>query len=521
MINYELLFRWVIAVDILLCAAIVVSNFFLLLSILFSKRARSRTRNAMLVSVCVADLLVGAFTHPIYIHSYHTGTLFHSCEMHILMQLIGDYSQDFVCFWTLVTMGSVYVHKLAGERWGWGSPQPTQYGRLTPTRSKCDTAARVAKKALLVGWPWLGTLLIPVPILMANVDQTTRDAFWDETFCPLHTPFPLRMVVLVLVFYLPIAALLLLCVGIGLVMYWDMVTATQASRSRTSAASEALVQEREGDAEGGRGEREREVGGGGGGGERANGHPPGSPIYTEGMEGGGGGVGEVDNASSADTLAGHDHSATHADIDIVQSRTADSAATTNTIHTQDIDPSVILVGGGGGGGGGGDAEEGGERRRTEVPNHPEGASSSSTNNLSVSDPVERPLHMLLPLLVTVMCALPLMVGWWFYAGMDRDAVIIVSVTLSRVYLLRAAVLPIAWFTLPELRQAAAALWNRMNGKGAGRGGSGPRGEMGEYSVAYATLRESRDAPTSLFSEGVGSGRGSVTRQNPFNSDVRA
>ena len=97
MVNYELLYRCVITVDILLCAAIIVCNLVLLLSILSCKRARGRTRNAMLVSVCLADLLVGAFTHPIYIHSYHTGTLFHSCEMHILMQLIGDYSQVSVC----------------------------------------------------------------------------------------------------------------------------------------------------------------------------------------------------------------------------------------------------------------------------------------------------------------------------------------------------------------------------------------------------------------------------------------
>ncbi|KAL8579271.1 hypothetical protein ACOMHN_010855 [Nucella lapillus] len=92
-INFELLYRFVIAVDILLCAAIILANLLLLLSILASRQARARTRNVMLVSVCLADLLVGAFTHPIYIHSYHTGTLFHSCEMHILMQLIGDYSQ--------------------------------------------------------------------------------------------------------------------------------------------------------------------------------------------------------------------------------------------------------------------------------------------------------------------------------------------------------------------------------------------------------------------------------------------
>ncbi|XP_076450093.1 uncharacterized protein LOC143286418 [Babylonia areolata] len=507
-IDFELLYRLVIAVDILLCAAIIVCNLLLLLSILFSKRARARTRNVMLVSVCVADLLVGAFTHPVYIHSYHTGTLFHSCEMHILMQLIGDYSQDFVCFWTLVTLGTTYMYRLAAGRWGWGSSHMRRYGRLSPPASRCDSFVRISKKALLVGWPWLGTLLIPIPILMSTVEQRTRDAFWDETFCPLHTPFPSRMVVLVLVFYLPMAAMLLLCVGLALLMHWDSVHAKHTARARALASRHA------GGSGGGRavGVEGEEVGEEGG--EEANGGGvEGKVVYR----GGRGGVGGEHGLMDPERVFDHHHHAALAqdggDADrrlaspqgdtafqSYDGNTTATTTTTTTIHTQDIDPSVTLVSGRGGGGGG--RREGG------------GADEDAA---SVSDPLDRPVHVLVPLLVTVVCALPLMVGWWFYSQMARDTVIIVSVTLSRVYLLRAALLPVSWFGLPELRTAACRLWDRVSRRRRAWSSSETNRETGEFSVAYTTLRESRDAPGSASDgeEGGRGGEGGVRRQNPF------
>ena len=450
------------------------------------------------------------------------------------------------------------------------------------------------RQALLVGWPWLGVLLIPIPILMSTLDQDTRETFWDETFCPLHSAFPSRMVVLVIVFYLPIAALLLMCVGIGLVMYWDMINASpalnhghghghgrgghchahchahahgqghahrqghghahsQSGRLETLAERNALCLDGDGGGGGGGGGRGGGGGGGdwaeppagardspradgGGGDDRANGHlaaAAGTTIYRAG-----GGILEpgapspppppppaaphpalrVTDSAEFGLDAGHDHSTTDRDS-VVQSRFSDSAIT-----TQDIDPSVILVGGGGG--------EGGERGGRA------GVASSSSDSDPDPDPLERPGHVLVPFLVTVICALPLMVGWWFYERMERDAVLIVSVTLSRVYLLRAALLPAAWFTLPELRHAAAALWDRLNGRnGALLGGSGIRrgGEMGEFSVAYTTLRETgapgEERGGSATSGGGDGGRGGgggvvvrgrdVRRQNPFDSDVRA
>ena len=115
--------------------------------------------------------------------------------------------------------------------------------------------------------------------------------------------------------------------------------------------------------------------------------------------------------------------------------------------------------------------------------------------------------MLAPLLVTVVCALPLMVGWWFYRHMARDTVIIVSVVLSRVYLLRACLLPLAWFSVPELRVALARLWTCL----CSRRGLGTTGrETGEFSVAYTTLTESGgEGPASAASEGR------EPRHNPF------
>ncbi|KAL8579273.1 hypothetical protein ACOMHN_010857 [Nucella lapillus] len=291
-------------------------------------------------------------------------------------------------------------------------------------------AATRGVQALLVGWPWLGTLLIPIPILMATVEQSTRDAFWDETFCPLHTPFPSRMVVLVLVFYLPMAALLLLCVGLALLMYWDVVHAKPTASAPPSA--------------GPHGEGLEE--GPGGEGEGSDG---------EGRAGGRGGGMVNHGRLSADDPA---HPARDGDAARPPPR-ADPAVPIPDppILTHDTDPSVTLV--------------------------------------------------LVPLLVTVVCALPLMVGWWFYRQMPHSAVILVSVTLSRVYLLRAALLPLAWFSLPDLRRAAADLCGRLNGRRRPEGETWR--ETGEFSVAYTTLRESSEAPSD------GEEAREARRHNPF------
>ncbi|KAK7484805.1 hypothetical protein BaRGS_00023979 [Batillaria attramentaria] len=106
MVKDDVLFHFVLFIDILLCIAIIACNLALLLSILASKAARARVRNVMLVGICLADLLLGAFTHPVYIHSYRTGTMFQSCEMHVLLQLVGDYSQ----VWGFVVLGFVVVY---------------------------------------------------------------------------------------------------------------------------------------------------------------------------------------------------------------------------------------------------------------------------------------------------------------------------------------------------------------------------------------------------------------------------
>lgn len=137
--------------------------------------------------------------------------------------------------------------------------------------------------------------------------------------------------------------------------------------------------------------------------------------------------------------------------------------------------------------------------------------------------LEKPLHMVLPLVVVVVCTLPLMVAWWFYGYMPHDVLIIVSITLSRLYLLRAALLPAAWFALPELRHLACRLWARLNGCGnLGAGGAfgegGGASEGGAVSVAYSTLHESSDAP---HEDRQRQARVEVRRVNPFDSDVRA
>lgn len=496
------LFHFVSAVDVLLCAAIIFFNVTLLLVIVCSKAARARTRNALLVSMCMADLLVGAFTHPVYIHSYRTGTFLKSCELHLLLQLIGDYSQDFVCFWTLVTVGGLYVYRLVGQRWGWRMSLPGQYGRLSSSRlPPCLRFCHSVKRILLVAWPWIAVLIIPIPILLVSVDPRAREVFWDETFCPLHITFPARIAVLVLVFYLPMAALLMLVVGIGLA---SCSGAVRPHQTESLVESDAVYAEN-----------------GGMGNDSA-------AFTTSSSRGLGGAVGRRTDTSSSvgGDVINYDADATHVMFPTVNDPAVSARVTSDATEHQDgrlsdrrgMRVSELRAGRMAG------VEHvsasdslaaDGEARVTSVilsENRP--GMSEAPNSDDRQSYLEQPFHMIVPLVLTLICALPLMIGWWFYAGMKPEEVIVMAVTLHRLYLLRAALLPASWFLLPDLRQALSSLWRRIMFCGGCRGIVG-RGERGEFSVAYSTLQESRDgsaAPDVLT--------GPERRHNPFNETER-
>lgn len=461
-----------------------------------------------------------------------------------------------------------------------------------------------------MGWPWLGTLIVPIPILLSSISPMARDNFWDETFCPLYVELPARLAVLILVFYMPLALVLILCSLIGWIMYCDMAAARDARHGRWagrhswSHAPHSLHdtptdRDTEGES-GGRGVRDAfpasganrplrlEVGratSGGGmegvGGARvrdarggANGHvgrAPGSPIYKGRRAGAGtprsetpptlaslridpaargdrsptattttptptsefgGPVWAVDDNEDDPTHVMMGPAEDHRDASPLQlteggerQRSATDGlqvALTTTVTTRDRpQPSVTLVGMGGGWRPGGGATNGSitpgdaEGQRLVVGGWTEAEGESC---------LEKPMHMMLPLVVVVVCALPLMVAWWFYGVMPNDVVIIVSIILSRLYLLRAALLPAAWFALPELRHLACHLWARVNGcchwcgGGGLTGEEGVGGEGGAFSVAYSTLHETTDAPQA---DRQRQARAEVTRVNPFDSDVRA
>ncbi|KAK7484804.1 hypothetical protein BaRGS_00023978 [Batillaria attramentaria] len=96
--------------------------------------------------------------------------------------------------------------------------------------------------------------------------------------------------------------------------------------------------------------------------------------------------------------------------------------------------------------------------------------------------------------------------------MERNTVIVVAVSLHRLYLLRAAVLPLSWYLLPDVRKAFTSLTERVLRRCGCPGG--PLGERGEFSVAYSTLQESRDASTAP--ETAAAATGAERRHNPFN-----
>lgn len=306
-------------------------------------------------------------------------------------------------------------------------------------------------QALEVTWPWVAALVVPVPILLYTVDEDTQDIFWDDSFCPLHMSFPARIAVWVMVFYLPMGLLIVLCVAIIVAIYYDVMSTNRYARPAESlvecdvlcngasiTAGSALVAKPT--------SKESAV--------KTDSSRPADPSSN-------------DFPASADWLSTAGYSTTGSDTVNNHVRDPDGG---------DVDPEVIVLGS--------DIARPGDRP------------------LSTHDPegdldLERPAHMLLPVVVTLVCELPLLIGWWFYSSMDLYTVIIADITLHRLYLLRAAILPLSWFAIPDLRQAFFHIRTKVMGGGLFSrlfGSTGQRSEQGDFSVAYCTLQETRDGP---------------------------
>lgn len=347
---------------------------------------------------------------------------------------------------------------------------------------------------LTVCWPWLAALAVPLPVVLLSVDETTRSNYWRDTFCPLHIVFPARIAVLIIVFYLPVGVIALLAAGVGLVCYLDMTTARQHSRPprshnalcRAAAAAAAASPPHESARDGGRASREgfteltaEETGDRSRDGFKASLLPSPPTSWSHGR----------DDATDVTVVADGGDAI---DQDIV------TATPTTTITPTNGDGCVEVVA--------------------------DAAISSSAPRCEVGEEVERPMHMLLPLVVTLVCELPLMICWWFYENMRMDVVILVDVSLHRLYLLRAALLPLSWFVLPDLRQALAALRDRLLGGcvacGCPETVGGPRAERGDFTVAYTTLQETGDAHLAPQAPGAASdGRRPLGGQRSGVTDV--
>nr|KAG5697974.1 hypothetical protein BaRGS_030287 [Batillaria attramentaria] len=224
---------------------------------------------------------------------------------------------------------------------------------------------------------------------MTSVDPHTQEMFWDETFCPLHITFPARIAVLVLVFYLPMAALTMLVVGIGLASCSSAVNPHHAF----SRPAESLV---ENDALCGRA----------------------GPTSSLGIDPGGG----------AATFATSSVGVEHGEVRAERGACSNSAPSS---HRTDVADAVFLNAQ--------DAASAPEAAPERNFNDDRAAATAGSGSSvygrgvvggaigvgrpSVSEAdgsgadLERPLHMAAPLLVTLVCALPLMIGWWFYDDM--------------------------------------------------------------------------------------------------------
>ncbi|XP_005096485.2 uncharacterized protein LOC101848344 [Aplysia californica] len=167
---------------------IILTNLGVLGVVLSSYRLRHSLRHLLMVSLAVADLLLGSFVCPLYIRTALEPGYPH-CHLNLALEVVGDHGVFFVTGWTLVTLNLFLLHKHSWLHW--------------PCEQTCRS--RVApwlRGTALIMWPWLVGLLILVPLLTMNV--VTFDLNQDESpLCMLSLPENILVIVGFLSLYLP------------------------------------------------------------------------------------------------------------------------------------------------------------------------------------------------------------------------------------------------------------------------------------------------------------------------------
>ncbi|CAG5135398.1 unnamed protein product [Candidula unifasciata] len=184
-----------VAIYISCSILIIKANLFIIGAILYSPVLRKKTRNHIIISIALADLLLGSFVTPMLATNLIESSIA-DCHTHLAVQVIGDHGIFFVVGWELVTFNILHLRE-SNMRFPWNF--------LKVPVSAC------LKSFILTIWPWFAALCILVPLIVTNAPIKLYYNLSDDAMCMMRLPRNILVTVcffsLYLPFYLCVAAL--------------------------------------------------------------------------------------------------------------------------------------------------------------------------------------------------------------------------------------------------------------------------------------------------------------------------
>ncbi|KAK7499702.1 hypothetical protein BaRGS_00009043 [Batillaria attramentaria] len=209
---------------------ILATNVFLFAVLLSSPKLRGNMRNHLVLSLVVANLIVGVFSSPFAVDYTVRRDWVHGCYFHVVRSLLTVFVQNFVSMWGVVLLALHYLCRLLQ----YDGPAfllrlPTMLRRMAP--------------GVYVALPWLVALLLVVPLVFGGLHHYVW-VLWTDTKCPMMLSRWAKYTLNVLTYFLPAVLLIVLFVTI-LFVYRRRVTHFGANALKKMEMGANLVGEGE------------------------------------------------------------------------------------------------------------------------------------------------------------------------------------------------------------------------------------------------------------------------------------
>lgn len=179
---------------------ILATNLFLLLVLASSSSLRSQRRYQLVLSLVVANLVVGIFSSPFAVDFSVERDWVHGCYFEVVRTLLTLYVQNFVTLWGVVLLLLHYVARLLryeGPAW----------------RLRLPALLQRAAGPSFVALPWVVAVVFVTPILFGGLHSYAW-IIWNETRCPIILQRWANHLLSVFTFFVPTLFLIVLIVAI-------------------------------------------------------------------------------------------------------------------------------------------------------------------------------------------------------------------------------------------------------------------------------------------------------------------